>query len=222
MESALVIDTETTDKDPATCSVVELAWKPWGVGVTAECLRFSPEQPMKIGAVATHHILPSELIDLPSSSLAPTTLPPTNYWIGHNIDFDWRALGSPPIKRICTLALSRALYPESDSHSLSSMMYFLFGMTERTREVLCNAHSAAADVLMCERVFAEIWRHKGLQSLEQAWALSEDSRIPKIMTFGKFKGQPIEKVDRGYANWYRRQEDTDPYVLEAFRRAGLI
>ena len=60
------------------------------------------------------------------------------------------------------------------------------------------------------------------EGLERLWAESEEARIPKIMTFGKFKDEPVSKVDRGYANWYRRQPDPDPYLLEAFRRNGLI
>jgi exodeoxyribonuclease X len=59
-------------------------------------------------------------------------------------------------------------------------------------------------------------------SLEDLYAFSEDARVPRLMTFGKFKGQPISAVDKGYANWYRRQSDTDPYVIEAFRREGLV
>jgi len=60
-----------------------------------------------------------------------------------------------------------------------------------------------------------------IDDLESLYLFSEESRIPTVMTFGKFKGEPISAVDRGYMNWYRRQPDTDPYVLEAFRRNGM-
>jgi uncharacterized protein (DUF3820 family) len=40
------------------------------------------------------------------------------------------------------------------------------------------------------------------------------------MTFGKHKGKPIAEVDKGWVAWYRKQDDTDPYLLMAFTNAG--
>ena len=41
-------------------------------------------------------------------------LPPdAEYIIGHNVDFDWKALGQPNVKRICTQALARHGCPGS-------------------------------------------------------------------------------------------------------------
>jgi hypothetical protein len=40
------------------------------------------------------------------------------------------------------------------------------------------------------------------------------------MSFGKHKGKPIREVDAGWVAWYRRQEDTDEYLLKAFKLAG--
>lgn len=58
--------------------------------------------------------------------------------------------------------------------------------------------------------------------IARLWQFSEECRIPTVFSFGKFKGQPISAADRGCANWYRRQPDPDPYLLEAFRRNGLL
>jgi exodeoxyribonuclease X len=41
------------------------------------------------------------------------------------------------------------------------------------------------------------------------------------MGFGKYKGTPIKDIDSGYVSWYRRQADTDPYYLKAFKMAGF-
>ena len=224
---AIILDTETTDKDEG--EVIELAWAEvsFKTDLIDDALtmflpdvsRFSPTKPSKFGALAVHHILPEELEG--HSPASEARMPSTQYVIGHNIDFDWKALGCPPVKRICTLALARSLWPECDSHTQTALMYFLFGQTQAVREQLKSAHSAGADIEMCFRVLARIVEKTGATSWPQLWQISEDARIPKIMTFGKFKDMPISAVDRGYSNWYRRQPDTDPYLLEAFRRAGI-
>ncbi len=223
MIPALILDTETTDFESA--EVIELAFKQLdalgGPDSMPEIFRFKPSKPSAWGALATHHILMEELQDCPPSGTASLHLPVSKYLIGHNVDFDWKVLGYPEGKRICTLAMSRALWPEVDSHSLVAMTYFTQGATARTQEMVRGAHSAGDDVLLCEKLLRVIMEVSKCETLEEVWTFSEESRIPKIMTFGKYKGEPISAVDRGYMNWYRRQPDTDPYVLEAFRRNGM-
>lgn len=222
-QEALILDTETTDI--VDREVIELCWRglgslgdSGGAGVTK---RFRPNGHIRWGAMAAHHILPEELIGCPPSAKAAGSLPPAKYWIGHNVDFDWEALGSPAnVKRICTLALSRSLWPESDSHTLSAMTYLTQGATEATRLKLRNAHSAYADVGLCYDLFRAILEELEATTFEELWAVSQEARIPKVMTFGKHKGKPISEVDRGYVSWYKRQPDPDPYLLQAFKRAG--
>jgi len=222
---AIILDTETTTNKGTPerpLEVVELAWRPLDTP-EGTCSRYKPRMPPALGALSVHHILMSELQGCPPSTQAPQDLPAARYWIGHNIDFDWKALGSPAgPKRICTLALSRSLWPECDSHTLSAMMYFTQGTTPETRERLRSAHSALAD---CDFVFDLLQPIMSLlktRDLEQLWKLSEEARIPKTWTVGKFKDQPIAAADRGYASWCARQPDFDPYVIVALKRAGLL
>jgi exodeoxyribonuclease X len=101
---AIIVDTETTDiKDP---EVIEMAWVEiadvsFERVENIDCDRFKPTKPITLGAIATHHILPSDLTYCQPFDLA--YLPKSTYLIGHNIDFDWTALGKPPGKRICTI-----------------------------------------------------------------------------------------------------------------------
>lgn len=221
--SAIILDTETTDKKEG--EVIELAWAdfqmPDFIGQPT-VTRYQPKKQTTWGALAVHHILPEELEGGEPSAMAPSRVPgEATYWIGHNIDFDWDALGRPRVMRICTLALARKLWPDLDSHTQSALYYFLFGTTTYTREVLRNAHSAGADILMCGQILQKMIPILGVVNFSQLWEASEDARIPTKMTFGKFAGQPISAVDRGYVNWYRRQPDPDPYLVEAFKREGL-
>ena len=217
---AILLDTETTGiKDP---DVVELAWveineETWSLAPVFQQY-FENSKPIEYGAMATHHIIPSFLDGKPKQDCVASALPDAQYWIGHNIDFDWKALKQPNVKRICTLALCRYAYPEADSHSLSAMMYFIHGANHATRTKLKNAHSAAADILLCYDILIPLMEKLDIHSLDQLYAVSEDARIPKIMQFGKHKGEPISAVPKAYRDWYRRQEETDPYLLMAFSR----
>lgn len=223
-----VIDTETTGMNEP--EVIELAWAEVDVlalewfSPRRGLQRYLPSKPSELGAMATHHISLDLLQDCPPSSEA--TLPPdVEYIIGHNVDFDWKALGSPPVKRICTQALAQMLYPGLDSYRLGALMYHL--RPDIARERLKDAHSADADVINCQLILAEMLNtltESGgvVADIEHLWTISERARVPKIMRFGKHKGQRIAEVPRAYASWYERQEDTDPYLLQAFREAGLL
>jgi exodeoxyribonuclease X len=133
--------------------------------------------------------------------------------IGHNVDFDWSAIGSPDIKRVCTLALSRRLWPDLDSHNQSALLYYL----ERAsaREFLKNAHSAGADVMICSLILGHICRQLGVGTVEDLWKESELARIPKVMPFGKHKGQLLTDVPSDYRHWLLNQADIDPYLRKA-------
>lgn len=226
MEVALILDTETTDVEEKA-EVIELAYvtmdSPLHINEFFRSTRFKPNTPSTLGALAVHHILDEELESCQPSSNAPAFLPEAQYWIGHNIDHDWKALGAPKnVKRICTLALARNLWPDLDSHKLSALIYHFLGRNSFTRALLRNAHTASDDTYFCIQVLREILKRVRVETMEQLWEASENARIPTKMTFGKHKGKLIHEVDRGWATWYKNQADTDPYLLEAFRRANLI
>ena len=219
--TTIILDTETTGVKDA--EVVELAWAEIKTVApflwhreAAETRRFQNEKPMQWGALATHHILPTDLLGCPPSSEA--RMPECTYLIGHNIDFDWKMLGSPPVKRICTMALARFAYPDCDSHSQSALMYYIFGARQGTKDLLRNAHSAEADILNCYALLLELITKLNIKSIEELYSVSEAARIPTVMPFGKHKGALISTIDEGYKNWYRRQAETDPYILMAFSK----
>ena len=215
--SAIILDTETTGfTDPVA---VEVAWatisspRDLMFGHVAFNQRFDPGKPIELGAMATHHILPEDLVGCPptSSFALPDGL---EYLIGHNIDYDWKVLGSAPVKRICVLAMCRKLWPEIDSHKQSAMLYFLHGA--KARERLKDAHSALCDVENCFVVLkACIEKAGGFGCWEDLWVFSEACRIPEVITFGKHKGSRIADLPRDYVGWLLRQTDVDPYLRVA-------
>jgi exodeoxyribonuclease X len=230
---AILFDTETTTTGD-TAEIIEAAWR--GVRlrfldtespdveagpITSE--RFAPKGPISLGAMATHHIIPEDLVTCRPS--AEFRLPEeTAYAIGHNIDFDWRVAGKPDLKRICTLALARRLWPSLDSHSQSALLYYLLPASE-ARLRLQAAHSATIDVMNLSPILGRIVDELAPTSWDELHRMSEDARIPIYMPFGKHKppygqeGTKIIDLPRDYLQWLVRQPDMDPYVVTAAKRA---
>lgn len=217
---AIILDTETTDADAP--EIVEVAWGEVDLGLRElsphPARRFKPSKRISLGALATHHIMDEELEGCPPSS--SFRLPDdVQYLIGHNVDFDWLAIGKPEVKRICTLAFSRKFWPEADSHTLGAMLYLL----ERpsARFLLRNAHSAAVDVeaafLLLRHIFGKLGE---VHSWEDVWRASEAARVPTIMPFGKHKGMAIRDVPPDYKRWLLCQADIDPYLRQALKGAA--
>lgn len=228
--SAIILDTETTDADAP--QVIELAImgpldSPLSDGAV-QCFNFKPTKPISLGALATHHIIAADLETYPVFESQP--LPAgTEYVIGHNIDFDWKAIGEPAVKRICTLALARSVWPKIDSHRLAALIYHLYPHA-LARDLVKNARNAAADVDLCKRVLYALWDAVGRpDTWEKLWAISEEARVPKVMPFGKYgpkDGKPgmsieeMRRLDPGYVSWLLNNADqvkNDPYWLKALK-----
>ena len=218
--TAIIFDTEATSLD-SPC-LVEAAWlkisHPSNLTPEEKFLqRYNPGKPIALGALATHHIMDEDLVACPPHT--DFRLPEgVQYLVGYNIDYDWKVIGQPDIKRICVMALSRHLFPGLDSYSQSAVLYHL--ERRRARDLLKNAHSAEADVMNCLRI---LWRLLNVldpqerESWESVWRLSELARIPAVMTFGKHKGTPIKDIPGDYKRWLLGQADLDPYLVRALR-----
>lgn len=230
-----IFDTETTDKDDP--EIIEAAMiglptvdhvrrgaspEPWEIWSK----RFKPSKPITFGAMAVHHIVPSDLVGCePSSNFhLPIDM---EYMVGHSIDFDWKAAHSPEdVKRICTYAMAQDLWPDADSFSQSALLYKLVG--ESARDSLKGAHSAAVDVANNLTLLVIILKAKPeLQTWEEVWKYSEYARIPKFFTWGKWgpqNGEPGKTLqwvfdnDYSYVTWLLRQDWLDerhPYLRRA-------
>ena len=246
---AILLDTETTDKDDER-EIIEAAWiRPIEVGdlagpsdriprpIIPEAIeapnadglafvqRYKPSRPIGLGAMAVHHILPSELEDCPPSS--EFALPTCLYIVGHNIDFDWQAAGSPPgVKRICTDAMARYVWPDAESYSQSALLYYLLGPTPETRAMLLNAHSALIDVENCAVLLEKILDERPeISTWSQLHEYSEACRIPRVMPIGEkqgVKGMTLDEAveyDLGFVNWCLRQDWIDDYLRKGLEQA---
>lgn len=232
----IIFDSETTGTDHEKDQIIEAAWLELPETPAAFLAiraptdfphyleRFRATVPIQLGAQATHHILCEDLVGCRDSSQFALPQGPL-LLIGHNIDFDWRMAGEPKFPRICTLALSRFLFPDKDSHTQSAMIYMIgrrYGRESWARDLLKNAHAALDDVRNCAillRFLLQTAAEAGhpVDTWTEVHALSEKARIPTVMPFGKHKGTAIKDIPSDYKAWLLRQPDVDPYLEQALR-----
>lgn len=241
---AIIYDTETHNKDKPR--IIESAYgyvdEAGKLDVdTIRLERFNPGVDIAWGAMATHHILPEDIRDCPPSE--SFRLPKdVQYVIGHNVAFDMAgAAGCDPVendpknyKTICTLALGRKAWPEQETFTQSALFYMLHernGLSLReAREFLRNAHSADADIQICNFIFQEIidWSRpylsripsivgatEDLSLMESLHILSRAAMVPMELSFGKHKGTAPHLVPRDYKQWYMGTESADQGVVIA-------
>ncbi len=187
---------------------------------------YQVDEPISYAAMAVHHILESDLIDQPhytSFRLPEETL----YIIGHNIDYDIRAVqkcgvDTSHIKGICTLALARLVWPDVEAHNISALIYMISKGSEKARDMIKKAHRADMDIILTANILMHIVHHLQIDSIEALYAASEDARIPRVMSFGKHRGTAIADLPNDYIQWLLRQDELDPYLRKALENANIV
>lgn len=184
------------------------------------------DEPISFAAMAVHHILEADIQGQPHYSTF--RLPAeTTYIIGHNIDYDIRALekcgvDSSNIKAICTLALARRVWPDAEAHNISALIYMITKGSDKARDMIRKAHRADMDIILTANILMHIVHHLKINSLEALYAASEEARIPRTINFGKHKGTAISELPSDYVQWLLRQTDLDPYLKKALENTVLI
>lgn len=220
--TAYIFDTECTGFDEP--QLIEAAYIALD-GSDAFQQRYHPSKPISYGAMAVHHIIPDDLLSCPPSYTFELPAECTHL-IGHNIDFDWNVIGRPIVRRICTLALSRDVWLDVDSHSVGALTYFLKEDKATARNILRNAHSAMIDVVLTREILQALCKELAISldhpdAVEQLYDLSEIARVPAYIDFGKHAGKLYEDVPWDYKEWYFRQQDKDPLIEQAMRKPRL-
>jgi exodeoxyribonuclease X len=221
--SAYIFDTETTGKfvphiieyalglveGPAKPRLIEPMWKG----------TYHPEKEIELSAQIVHHIFLEDLVGCPrfTEFQFPADI---QYLIGYNIDYDYEAAcnsgDQPNPKRIDLFPLSRSIWPDLDSYKQTAVYYFLQGI--KGREVVKQAHSAETDVRICFVILKKVIELLKPETWDELWVMSEESRVPEIMPFGKHVGLHMSEVPLDYKKWLLSQDDVDKYLRIALQR----
>lgn len=212
----IILDTETTDKDPNN-RLVQLAYKNLTTGETV-AEYFKPPVPISFGAMAIHHItneMVQNKLPFPESEHYKkiTKILPENILVAHNAPFDMQVLRNEGITlghHIDTLRIARHLL-DSEQYSLQYLRYSL-GLN-----VNGSAHDALGDVLVLESLFLylkeETRRQFKLSTEEEIInKLLELNNMPVLletMIFGKYKGKTfaeVAQIDKPYLQWLYNSE----------------
>lgn len=207
----LFLDTETTGNDLKKDRLCQICYHD-GVETVVEF--FKPPVPIGIKSSSITHITNKMVADKPAFIGSPTfarleELLKTHALVAHNAPFDIAMLQAEGLeipRFICTLRVARALDETNffDEYNLQFLRYAM------ELEVPGNAHDAEGDVNVLRAVFARMHQKlaKELSNEEKAYErmieLSMNPSLFKKFTFGKYKGEPLEKVakqDRGYLEW---------------------
>lgn len=222
--TAIILDTETHDLNGLP---IEIAYAPvdivQGVLVLDKQQMFDQYyqvgQAINYGSMAVHHILESDLVGQPhyTDFKLPTE---TQYIIGHNIDYDIKAIEKcgvdiQNIRAICTLALSHFVWKNLDAYNVSALIYYVSKGSEKARTMLKNAHRADADILLTANILMHLQKELQVNTMQELYEVSEQARIPTTITFGKHKGTDLKDLPKDYVDWLLGQKDLDVYLRKA-------
>lgn len=216
----VIVDTETTGKDPTIDAVVEIGavkWRPrvgvlWQWSALVNALREIP-----VAAQAVHGITDAMVADAPTfEQILPEfdrLLKPTDVLVAHNAPFDRAFLGEAFAHRpwVCSLRMARHLWPDAESHSNQFLRYQL-GVNVPGGA----AHRAGDDA----RITAAIWdlllqaysrEVTPEDDVEALIAYAESPIHVSKMPFGKHAGSLLAQVPTAYLQWALKNiPDMDP------------
>ncbi|WP_201577954.1 putative quorum-sensing-regulated virulence factor [Psychrobacter okhotskensis] len=197
VDTALVIDTETDQgRDPRPIQVATI-----NVASGFEWMKyFNSGRSISPIVIRVHGITDDDVAGLERFDLAQFELP--KYLIGHNVRFDWRVIGSPSAKLICTVRLARVAFPEWSGYSQSKCIEQLLGKSE-ARKMTIAAHDALGDARMCYLLYQACCERLEVAPTDFAatHAIANKANPVSKMPFGKHKGKLIKDVPINYVKW---------------------
>lgn len=211
---ALVIDTETDQgKDPRPIQVATI-----DVETGQEWMAyFNSGRAISAFVTKIHGIRDEDVADCPTFDLAKFEV--TEYLIGHNVRFDWRVVGRPSAKLICTVRFARLAFPEWDRYGQSRCIEQLIGL-EAAKKMTVAAHDALGDARMCYLLYKACCDRLQLDitDFEAVHKVVNSAKPIRKMPFGKHKGKAIGDVPINYVKWMLGNiHDLQPSLLCALK-----
>lgn len=197
LATALIIDTETDQgRDPRPIQVATI-----NVATGFEWMKyFNSGRTISPVVIKVHGITDADVAGCERFESDKFELP--EYLIGHNVRFDWRVIGRPSAKLICTVRLARVAFPEWRYYGQSKCIEQLLGKAEASQMTI-KAHDALGDARMCYLLYKACCARLEVDPTDFAAAhkISNTASPVSRMPFGKHKGKLIKDVPIHYVKW---------------------
>ena len=197
LTTALIIDTETDQgRDPRPIQVATI-----NIATGFEWMKyFNSGRSISPIVIKIHGITDKKVAGLEHFDLDKFELP--TYLIGHNVRFDWRVIGRPSTKLICTVRLARTAFPEWAAYGQSKCIEQLLGKSAASKMTIA-AHDALGDARMCYLLYQACCERLNIEPTDVASAhhISNTANPVSKMPFGKYKGRAIKEVPIDYIQW---------------------
>ncbi|OBU07467.1 exodeoxyribonuclease X [Morganella psychrotolerans] len=208
-----VIDTESCDFDSGIVEIASIDIISGNIDYTTQQSHFvNPQKPISISAMAIHHITDEMVESSPLIDDVIGNYVGADYLVAHNAEFDKRMMPEMDAPFICTLKLSRRLWPDMESHSNQYLRYAL-ALDVNIPDGL-HAHRALYDCVVTAALMKMIIECSGWTFDEMIEISNQPSLLSKLR-FGKYKGMTFTDVKNenpGYLDWLSKQDDLDPDV----------
>ncbi len=194
-----VIDTETCGLEGG---VVEIASVDVENGLLTNPMSdlVCPDRAIGYEAMAIHHITEEMVADKQRIAKTVGRYHGSPYYVAHNAAFDRRMLPEMHGEWICTVKLARKLYPGL-KYSNQYLRYAL-NLAVTVPDGL-YPHRALYDCYVTAALLVKIMADSGWSAAEMV-ALSNQATLVTTLKFGKYRGQPMERIareDPGYLKW---------------------
>lgn len=231
MRAAIVIDFETTDKDPTKAKPVEVA--------VVDCRRaaamsylLNPGCPIPPETSAIHHIVDSDVEGKPDWDTVFTYIDQSissaytlnNLYnlpvilVAHNADYEKEILKpkefSAPVEWIDTYKCALVLYPDAPSFSNEGLRYWL-KLGERGRKYSQTTHSALHDCQVTKLIYLNLLEKATEAELIEISKLP--AQYPRIL-FGKHRDCTWPEIPHDYLLWITQQKDMNEGVVYCARK----
>lgn len=213
-----VIDCETTGIDPAEHRVIEVAYADldYNRGIIGSGSSLvNPGMEIPISSMVVHHITNRMVEGAPSLEDVWPKMREGEFhaMAAHNAEFDFAFLETDAPK-LCTLRLSRHLWPNLESHSNQYLRYYL-GIDEVGADVPMHRAmgDAAVTALIMRKMLKIAVEERGISSLEKLIEWSSKPVLLETCGFGMHKGSKWSEVPKSYLRWMKdkdvRMDDVD-------------
>lgn len=210
-EAFVVIDLESTSREPAEAHIVEWAaivvtpeW--FGEGGAQEYGSLvRPPIPIPPETSAVHHIVDADVADAPTwdeeqQHLATLLGAAAVIAVAHNAEYERTILAKtalPSVRWLCTYKAALRVWPDCPSHSNECLRYFLgLGIGRKGQHA---AHSALHDARVTAQILGELLR-AGTSIEDMLKWTTEPALLPRC-PIGVWRGKKWDEVDYGFLDW---------------------